>query len=63
MTIHNQQRIFLDIYSTVLNIVGYNLVTRVRIFKCVSIKAFLRTNNESVVRAKNKSYIGMNYII
>ena len=63
MTIHNQQRIFLDIYSTVLNIVGYKLVTRVRIFKCISIKAFLRTKIERVVRAKNKSYIGMNYII
>lgn len=53
MTIHNQQRIFLDIYSTVLNIVGYNLVTGVRIFKCVSIKAFLRTNNESLVQKIN----------
>ena len=53
MTIHNQKRIFLDIYSTILNIDGYNLVTGVRIFKCVSIKAFLRTNNESLVQKIN----------
>ena len=63
MTVYNEQRSFLDIYSIISNIVGYDLVTVVRIFKCVSIKAFFKTDTESVVQAINISYIGMNYII
>ena len=63
MTVYNKQRSFLDIYSIISNIVGYDLVTVVRFFKCISIKASFQTNMEILVQAINVSYIGMNYII
>ena len=55
MTVYNKQRSFLDIYSIISNIVGYDLVTVVRFFKCISIKASFQTNMEILVQAINVS--------
>ena len=54
MTVHNKQRSFLDIYS-IISIVGYDLVTVVRFFKCILIKASFQTNIQSLVQAINVS--------
>ena len=55
MKVYNEQRSFLDIYSIISNIVGYDVVTVVKFFKCISIQASFQTNMESLVQAINVS--------